>query len=429
MITVEEHLSRILGAVRPLPVREVPLLESRGTLLAADVTATLAVPPFDNSAMDGFAVRCADVEHASAERPVTLTVIGDIPAGARELPAVASGEAARIMTGAPMPPGADGVVKVEDTDQAAGPAGGRELPSAVRIVAPARERIRRRGEDLDPGDPVLRAGIFIGPRAIAAAASTGHAVLPVRPRPRVGVLATGDELTDPGLTPGPGQIPDSNSVLLLSLLEVLGATPVPMGRVGDEPAELRALLSTRLGEIDALITTGGVSAGTYDVVKEALSERGGVEFVAVAMQPGKPQGFGELSDGERTVPIFCLPGNPVSVFVSVMVLVTPALEVLSGWADGGPPEPFLVDAVAAEGWRCPPGRRQYLPVTLEIPEAGDTADKVGRDVGEELLRVRPVSGSGSHLVASLARAEALAVIESDVEQIEPGDAVRVMMVP
>ncbi len=433
LIPVEEHLAGVLAAVAPLaPVRR-PLADAHGCVLARDLPARLAVPPFDNSAMDGFAVRAADVGDASPDRPVRLRVVADLPAGTDARPGVGPGTAARIMTGAPLPPGADAVVPVEQTDQPAGP--GAPLPGVVAVLAPAPpgRYVRRRGDDIEPGDPVLRAGTALAGRHLSAAASTGHGDLLVHPRVRVGVLATGAELVPPGAAPGPGQIPDSNTALVLGLVREAGAVPVPLGTVGDEPAALRRALAEALPAVDVVVTTGGVSAGAYDVVKEVLAPLGEVAFTAVAMQPGKPQGFGVLArpDGGPGVPIFCLPGNPVSVFVSMHVLVRPALARLRGLA-AVPAAPVL-PAVAAVGWRSPAGRRQYLPAVLDReladPPVLDPPALDPPGAGAP-VRVRPAAagGSGSHLVASLARAEALAVVAADVEEVAPGDAVGVMMV-
>lgn len=431
MITVEQHLGRILAAVGPVPARAVPVTQALGRVLTEDLRARYAVPPFDNSAMDGFAVRSADVAGAGETTPVRLRVVGDVPAGDAAHPVVGPREAARVMTGAPMPPGADGVVPVERTDQPAGP-GHRALPATVAVHAPARDHVRRAGEDVQAGDLVLEAGCRLAPHHLAAAVSVGHTTVPVRPRIRLGVLSTGEELVDPGAPLGPGQIPDSNGPLLLTLAERLGAQAIPLGRVGDEPAALRELLAARLGEVDALVTTGGVSAGAFDVVKEVLAPE--VAFDQVAMQPGKPQGFGVLHDDgagasehRRSVPVFCLPGNPVSVFVSFLVFVQPALRLLAGLVDPAEAAPPLLPGVAATGWPTPRGRRQYLPVVVEGQRGA-----MQRHAGDEpaALRVRPASagGSGSHLVASLARAQALAVVEPS-DGVGEGDAVGVMMVP
>lgn len=427
MITVEQHLEHVLSTVPVLPPRHLMLAEALGCVLAEDVVATVAVPPFDNSAMDGYAVRAADVVGASTESPVRLRVVGDLPAGSPERPEVEPGTAVRIMTGAPVPPGADAVVPVEATDQPAGPGAGTALPDQVEIrEAPAPgAHIRRAGGDVRPGDPVLAAGTLLGPRDLSAAASVGHGTVLVQPPVRVGVLSTGAELVSPGMPLGPGQIPDSNSTLVATLVATFGGRPVPLGAVPDDAETLRERLGSAVRDVDVLVTMGGVSAGAYDVVKELLAPLGDVTFTKVAMQPGKPQGFGLLrADDGRRVPIFALPGNPVSVFVSFMVFVDPALRVIGGLA--GPDQrerlaPLMLDAVVDAGWTTSAGRRQYMPVVVEEDE---------RD-GEPTLVVRPAAagGSGSHLVGSLPRADGLAVIDATVEVVRPGDTVRVMMIP
>ena len=398
MITVEEYQESVLGRVEPLAPRRVPVDRAHGLRLAEDVTAVLAVPPFTNSAMDGFAVRAADVAGA----PVSLPVAGDVPAGTTDPVPVPPGGAVRIMTGAPLPAGADAVVPVELTDQ---PPGAVELPAVVEVrrgVA-AGAHVRTAGEDVRPGDTVLTAGTLLGATQLSAAVSAGHGELLVRPRPRVGVLATGDELCPPGTDPGPGRIPDSNSILVAGLVREAGCEPVVLGAVGDDPARLSEVVAAALPGIDALVTSGGVSVGTKDVVKAALADR--IGFTKVAMQPGKPQGFGLLED---RVPVFALPGNPVSVLVSFHVHVAPGLRRLLGLPARLP----LGRARAAVAWRCPAGRRQFVPVLVE-------------DDGVELPSVRPASagGSASHLVASLAAAEALAVVAEDVDAVAPGDEV------
>ncbi|PYG01025.1 molybdopterin molybdotransferase [Georgenia satyanarayanai] len=406
MITVEEYQEHVLGRVEPLAPRRVPVTEAHGLRLAEDVIAVLAVPPFDNSAMDGFAVRAADLVGASGTAPVALPVDGDVPAGTTRPVTVGPGRAARIMTGAPLPPGADAVVPVELSDQ---PPGAAALPARVllRRAPEAGAHVRRRGEDVRPGDVVLGAGTVLGATHLSAAVSAGHGELLVRPRPRVGVLATGDELCPPGVDPGPGRIPDSNSVLVAGLVREAGGEPVPLGSVGDDPEALRAVVAAALPRLDALVTSGGVSVGTKDVVKAALS--GELDFTTVAMQPGKPQGFGLL---EGRVPVFALPGNPVSVMVSFHVHVAPALRQLVG----RPARVPLGTARAAVGWRCPPGRRQYLPVLVDD---GPVAS----------VRPAAAGGSGSHLVASLAAAQALAVVAEDVDAVAPGDEVGLLQWP
>ncbi|HLT83309.1 MAG TPA: gephyrin-like molybdotransferase Glp [Phototrophicaceae bacterium] len=402
MITVEEYQESVLGRVEPLEPRRVPVTEAHGLRLAEDLTAVLAVPPFANSAMDGFAVRADDVAGATADAPVALPVVGDAPAGTAHPPAVRAGTAVRIMTGAPLPEGADAVVPVELTDQ---PPGATDLPARVLVREPvaAGRHVRGRGEDVEPGGAVLAAGTVLAATHLSAAVSAGHGELLVHPRPRVGVLATGDELCPPGTDPGPGRIPDSNGVLLAGLVAEAGGVPVPLGAVGDDPDRLRAVVGAALPGIDMLVTSGGVSVGTKDVVKAAFADR--IGFTTVAMQPGKPQGFGVL--GGR-VPVFALPGNPVSVMVSFHVHVAPGLRRMLGLPARTP----LARARAGVSWRCPPGRRQYLPVLVE-------------DDGGPLPSVRPAAagGSASHLVASLAAAEALAVVPEDVAAVAAGDEV------
>ncbi len=314
------------------------------------------------------------------------------------------------MTGAPLPPGADAVVPVEVTD------GGT---TTVRIdVAPRpAAHIRRAGEDVAAGETVLVAGTLLGPAQVAAAASVGRAALVVHRRPRVLVLSTGSELVPPGSPLRRGQIPDSNSYALAAAVRAVGGEPVRVGAVPDDAAALRAVLEhwdrpDDDGEprVDLVVTSGGVSMGAYDVVKELLASHAGMEFVAVAMQPGKPQGIGRLPGG---TPVLALPGNPVSALVSFAVFVRPVVRRLHGLPDVAVP---LETGVVEDGWRTPPEREQYMPVVLRP--------------GPDGLAVRRAvaGGSGSHLVAGLARAEAFAVVPADVEEVRAGDRVRVMRV-
>lgn len=417
--TVEEHRAAVLALVAPLPPVTVDVDDADGLVLAREVRAPEALPRWDNSAMDGYAVRAADV--ARADPPVTLRVLADLPAGSAEEPDVTPGTAARIMTGAPLPPGADAVVPVEQTD------GGT---TTVTIRAAAREgaHVRRAGEDVAADELVLPAGTLLGPPQVAAAAAVGCGSVIVHRRPRVAVLSTGSELVRPGTALRRGQIPDSNSYLLAAAARAAGCDVVRVGAVPDDGPTLRAVLdrldgldrgdrgdgadgahgADGAGGVDLVVTSGGVSMGAYDVVKEVLAGDAGMAFVRVAMQPGKPQGLGRLAGG---TPVVALPGNPVSAWVSFQVFVRPALVRLRGLPDARED----ATAVALEGWTTPPGREQYLPVVLAPAPDG-------------ALGVRPAvrGGSGSHLVAGLARAEALAVVAADVERVEPEDRVRLM---
>ncbi|MBZ2199188.1 molybdopterin molybdotransferase MoeA [Occultella gossypii] len=400
--SVAEHQRAVLAALEPLPARDVPIGSAGGAVLATDVHSRTPIPLFDNSAMDGYAVRRADLIGAGPDHPVTLPVIADLPAGTSARPQVGPGTVARIMTGAPMPPGADAVVPVEDTDAGT---------TTVTISAEPAEaaHIRRAGDDLAPGDLVLRAGTRLTARHLAAAAGAGHGTLAVHPKPRVAVISTGTELVDPGTAPAWGQIPDSNSYLLAQSVTEAGGTPVRIGAVPDDESEFARLLAEVSPDVDAIVLSGGVSVGAFDVVKAVLAPLPSMWFGPLAMQPGKPQGFGHLADG--TV-VFALPGNPVSVYVSFEVFVRPGLRRLAGDAD---PRPVLVDGVAEVGWRSPPGREQYMPVVMDDGAGGP-------------VRVRPSArrGSGSHLVGGLAGADGLARVAADVSEVRAGDTVAVL---
>ena len=399
MRDVDEHRAAALALARPLPPVERPLEAAAGHVLAQDVLAGAPLPAWDNSAMDGYAVRAGDLSGAGPSSPVTLRVVADLPAGSPGLDPVGPGEAARIMTGAPVPPGADAVVPVELTD------GGTSVV-LVRAAPEPGAHIRQAGEDAVPGDTVLRAGTLLAERHIGAAAAAGVAGLLVHRRPRVLVVATGSELVAPGSVPGRGRIPDSNSYLLAAAVAAAGGEPVRLPPVPDDAGTLRSVLTEHACGVDAVITAGGVSVGAYDVVKAALTGWADVEFVQVAMQPGKPQGLGRLPDG---TPVLCLPGNPVSVLVSFEVLVRPALLRMRGVPAV---ERATCRAVVQDGWRTPPARTQYMPVAL----AGDPLT----------ARRATAGGAGSHLAAGLAGADGLAVVPADVAEVVAGDVLDVM---
>lgn len=393
MRTVDEHLAAVLALARPLEPVEVDLTDAFGLVLSDDVVARYPVPPFDNSAMDGFAVRTLDL----ASAPRRLRVTEDIPAGDIEPHSIGQGEAARIMTGAPLPMGADAVVPVEQTDIPIGP-GPLPLSVEVRAAASAGQHIRRIGEDVRVGDTVLRSGSVATPAAVAAAASAGFGRLRVIRRPRVLVIATGAELERPGEAIVHGQIPDSNSALLVGLLRQFGAD-TRARTTSDDPAEFRAALDDA-ADSDLVLTTGGVSVGAYEVVRQVA--RASVDFVRVAMQPGKPQGVGRVGG----VPLLAFPGNPVSAFVSAWLFARPLIAALAG-RDTSTPWRSLR---AEQGWSTPPGRAQYLPVLI-----GDG--------------VRPAHGLGSssHAIASLHLANGLARVTAEVGAVSPGDLVEVIV--
>ncbi|MFI6940316.1 gephyrin-like molybdotransferase Glp [Streptomyces sp. NPDC050418] len=425
--SVTEHLDDILATVRPLEPIELQLLDAQGCVLVDDVTVPLSLPPFDNSSMDGYAVRVADVEGASEEFPAVLEVIGDVAAGSAGDLTVGAGQAARIMTGAPLPPGAEAVVPVEWTDGGLGegPVGGMTPHSAspegasgeVRVhrAAAARAHVRAQGSDVQAGELALAAGTVLGPSQIALLAAIGRATVRVRPRPRVVVMSTGSELTQPGEGLGKGQIYDSNSFALTAAARDAGAIAYRVGAVADDAETLRSTIEDQLIRADLLVTTGGVSVGAYDVVKEALQSVGdedeagaGIEFRKLAMQPGKPQGFGSI--GPDHTPLLALPGNPVSSYVSFELFVRPAIRTLMGLADVSRPTVRAVLRCEAP-LSSPKGKRQFLRGVYDA-EAG---------------AVRPVGGSGSHLIAALAQADALIVIPEDTAEVAPGTELEVVL--
>ncbi|WP_022901062.1 gephyrin-like molybdotransferase Glp [Humibacter albus] len=398
MITVEEHRERILAAVHALPTTVIPVQAALGRTLREPVLSAVDLPLFDNSAMDGFAVRFEDAAGATRDHPAVLEVVADLPAGTSADPALAPGQAARIMTGAPLPTDADTVVPFEQT------AGGlADSLGTIEVVEAPRSRgmhVRGQGDECRAGDVILASGALLGPRQLAGIAAAGVAQVAVSRAPRVAVVSTGDELRAPGESLERGQIPESNSTLLAALCAEEGAEVVLVTHVDDEGDGLRAALAeASMRGSDVVITSGGVSAGAYEVVKNVAP----MEFVTVAMQPGKPQGFG-AGDGRL---LFGLPGNPVSVAVSFEVFVRPALLKLQGRARL---DRLIVRLPVLEDWRTPAGRRQYRPVVVE-PEG-----------------VRPVSPGGSHLAASLGRADAYAIVPAELDSVAAGDVVDVMLI-
>ncbi|MFD4422968.1 gephyrin-like molybdotransferase Glp [Agromyces sp. NPDC058484] len=419
--SVEAQQAAVLGAVRPLAPVTVPLADALGRTLAAPVVAAHPLPPFDNSSMDGYAVHRSDVAAASAGSPIVLEVVADVAAGSPLDPPLPAGTAARVMTGAPVPSAADAVVPVEHTAEFvthAASGGWHPVSDAATDAPPhptitvttAPERgayIRRAGEDVRAGEIVLDIGVLLTARHVAAAAGAGAAEVDVRPAPRVAVISTGSELRPLGARLERGQIPESNSLLLAGLVAEAGGVMVHRSTVADDEDALRATLeSVEAAGADLVVLTGGVSVGVYDVVKSVLSTFGTVEFVKVAMQPGKPQAFGRLPGG---TPVFGLPGNPVSVAVSFEVLVRPALLRMQGRSRVHRP---ALRVIAAAGWRTPPERTQFMPVTFGAPTAPG---------GAPTVRPATSGGSGSHLVGGLAAADGFAVVPADWDEVRPGD--------
>lgn len=401
--TPDEHLAHVIAvAGAHLPARELPLLEATGEVLVENLRARLAVPAFSNSAMDGFLVHEADLQ---GEGPWTLPVAGDVPAGAQAR-SVPAGQTIRIMTGAPTGEDTAGlmVVPVELTTTPAGPT---ELPREVTVTQrPGKTNIRPRGKDKQVGDLVAAAGARIDAGLIAAAVSTGHASVRAIRKPRVAVISSGDELATPGDALQPGQIPDSNGPMVAALVHESGAEPHLVAHTADCPEDFQRTLAEAASSCDLVITTGGVSAGAFDVVKEVAGSEAGVWFGHVRQQPGKPQGVGTV----QGTPLIALPGNPVSSFVSFHLYARPMIAVLAGRLrpnaevdepSGRPgPQPRVLDrptVVADLVGKFPADakRTRFVPVTLAWRDGRATATR---------------SGEGSHFVASLAGVTGLAVI-------------------
>jgi len=403
MQSVDSYLSDVLAAIRPLPPRELGLDEADGAALTEDVTAGWPLPPFDNSGMDGYAVVAADTAAATPERPVTLPVRGEVAAGDTGRYEVTPGTCIKIMTGALLPLGADAVVPVEWTDD--GPAGG-----TVSIGQPAvpGHAVRRAGGDAAAGDVLLTAGTRLGPVQLGLLAAAGHGTVTARPRPRITVISTGNELAEPGQPVMPGRIWESNSRMLAAVARQAGYPARRHPVVPDRKAAVLAALEGALPDADLLVTTGGVSmGGEHDVVKAALHDLGTVSFRKVAMQPGMPQGFGVVGGG---TPIFTLPGNPVSAYVSFQLFVRPAASVLQALR----PERLASGRAVLTGpVRSPRDRRSFLRGILD-PAAGTVA---------------PVTGQASHQLASLARANALIVVPEAVTEMPEGSDVEVLVLP
>jgi molybdopterin molybdotransferase len=400
LVSVEDHRDRILATIDPLPAFDQPLMEAFGLSAAEDVYAAVALPGFDNSAMDGYAVAHADVASATQEAPVHLPVVGEIGAGQASLLAVSPGTTVKIMTGAPVPAGADSVVPYEWTD--------RGVANVVISRAPEKgQHVRLKGQDVSQGDLLVRSGTVLGARQIGLMAAVGRPSVRSRPRPRVVVLSTGSELREPGSSLGHDSVYDGNSFLLAAAARQAGAIAYRVGIVPDEPRAFLNALNDQLVRADLVVTSGGVSMGDYDVVKEALAPLGTVWFGGVAMQPGKPQGFGTV--GEDAVPIVTLPGNPVSSYISFEQFVLPAIRRLMGRT------PYIrpsADAMLTQDLPSPAGRRQFARGILSLVD--------GR------LAVTPVGPQGSHMIGDLAESDALIVVAESVTSVAAGETVTVL---
>jgi molybdopterin molybdotransferase len=428
LLSVEEALASVLAAMPDrLATEEIAPDEALGRWLAAPVVATTDLPPWDNSAMDGYAIRAADTLGATEDAPIVLRVSGEARAGESATGRVEAGHAFRIATGAPLPAGADAVVPVEQTtplDAAGEPTGprGREasgpLPfgCAVHVAVEQGGSVRHLGDDLRAGTTVLETGARLGPGGVALAAGAGVDTVSVHRRPRVGVLATGDEVREAGRPLGPAGIPDANGPSLRALVASAGGVAVPLGIARDELADVVGRLSRALKDVDAVIVSGGVSVGPYDVVRAAFGTIGRVDLWRVAVQPGKPFAFGtaERPDGRR-IPLFGLPGNPVSTAVTFELFVRPALRHLAGESA---PRRDADRAVLRDRASTSQGRRAFLRVVAErTPDGAAARDDAGR------VFVALAGGQGSHVLSALGTADALAIVPEEVEVAEAGSEV------
>ncbi len=398
MIPLEQARSFVLSKCFAGPEVKVAIDDALHLVTSTDLTAAGAIPPFDNTAMDGFAIRASDV----AEAPTTLELVGTIAAGAVPDVEVGPGQAVRIMTGAPVPPGADAIVMVELTEAS-------DDDSSVRVAesVPVGNHIRPTGDDVQPGQVVFEAGTHLGPAHLGVCASIGVYEVPVFQRPRIGVISTGDELLD---GPGPlgiGQIHDSNRHTLLALVASTGATGVDLGLVPDDEEQIRAAMTAAAANCDAVITSGGVSMGDFDYVKKVLDEIGDMQWMQVAIKPAKPLAFGTVEG----TPIFGLPGNPVSSMVSFELFARPGINQMMGRPN---PIPQPVSGVAGVDLTRGPDGKTHFARVVATPGAD------GRYSAEFS------GGQGSHQLSAMAAANALAMVP-DGNGIKAGDPVDLLL--
>lgn len=400
-LTVEDHLEAILRGIGPLEPYDQPVVESLGLPLHADLVAPIDLPRFATSAVDGYAVRADDLVGASSSDPVTLPVVGEVHAGSDRPFAMSQGTAVKIAAGAPVPRGADTVVRRGDTD-------GGNARVAIRRAASAGEHVRPQGGDVQQGSVVLPAQTVLGPREIGLVASLGLPRVSARPRPRVVVIATGSELREPGTHLDFDSVNDGNSYMIAAAVRAAGAIAYRVGTVPDDPKTFRRVLSDQLVRADLVVTTGGIGSGEREVVRQTLAAVDSVRFSHVAMSPGVEQGFGRVFD-EQT-PIITLPADPVAAHTSFEVFVLPAIRRLMGRTPYRRP---MVHAVLASNLEVSAGRRQYVQAVFEVTHRG--------------AKVTPTGAFGDHRVGALAQSNALIVVGEDETALNLGDTVRTLV--
>ena len=406
MIPLEEAQNRILATVPRLPAAPVALADALGLVTVEDLAATEPIPPFANTGVDGYAVRAADTAGATSESPVRLRVVDELPAGKAPTVPVGPGEAIRIMTGAPAPDGADAIVMVEDTAAEGDRGGGAEFV-VIRKEARPGDHVRPAGGDLAVGDPAFAAGSVLGPAHLGVVTSLGHSAVTVVRRPRVAVMSTGDELVPPGEPLSIGQIRDSNRPMLMALVAQTGCEAIDFGIGVDDEAVITERLEKAAASCDAMVTSGGVSMGDYDIIKMVLSRIAEMHWWQVAIRPAKPLAFGMLSG----VPIFGLPGNPVSSHVSYELFARPALLQMMGHSQRFRP---VTPAIAAHDMRRRVDGKLHLDrVTLK------------RDPASGQLTAASAGGQASNVLSAMALSDGLALLP-DGEGVAAGEAVDVL---
>ncbi|HUE75270.1 MAG TPA: gephyrin-like molybdotransferase Glp [Chloroflexota bacterium] len=404
MISVDEARERILGHARVLEPVRVPILDALNMVLAEDLIAGFDIPPLTNAAMDGYAVLATDTARASTAAPVRLRVIEELPAGRPARHAVEAGTAIRIMTGAPLPGGADTVVQFENTTEGQG-----VTPNGwVDVLVPAGPgiNIRQAGEDVRQGHEIVRRGATLRPADIGVIASLGRADVLVHRRPRVAILSTGDEVIEPGRALEPGQIYDANGYALAAQVKSAGGEPVMLGIARDEMGDLVARIRRGL-ETDLIVTSAGVSTGDYDIVKDALVAQGEISFWLVRMRPGKPLAFGQIGG----IPHIGLPGNPVSSMISFELFARPAILKMLGKTDFDRP---TIEAVASDVIINRENRRSFFRARIDRSDDGYVASLTGPQ--------------GSGILTSMMQANCLLVVPEHVSRVNPGDRVRVVLI-
>lgn len=410
MIGFEEALDKVLSYVNALEPEEKLLLESLGQVLAEDIYSAIDIPPLDNSAMDGYAVQAQDTTGAGPSSPKILEIIGEVAAGYLAKEKVVSGAAIRIMTGAPIPEGADAVVRFEDTDEDKRKTSGQTL-TEIGILRQAKKQlnIRLAGEDVTSGNLVLKAGTVLRPQEIGVLASLGRRVVSVIRRPLVAILATGDELVDIAEPLPPGKIYNSNTYSLAAQVVRYGGIPKVLGIARDNAQALVNKI-TQGQDTDLLITSAGVSVGEYDVVKDVLAQQGEITFWSVRMKPGKPLAFGMLQFGNARIPHLGLPGNPVSSMIAFEQFARPAILKLMGKKNF---DKFTITAVSESHLENKDRRRVFARV------------KVSQRQGQYFARTTGAQGSG--ILTSMAQANGLMIIPEDTPEVNEGDSVQVQM--